>query len=80
MQFGFDNRDVIKLLIKRGYALRQANFDKVEEIEQQINKHKTENQEKMLRPTTVILLFEHQKSRNTKKHIKTRLYSYFHLK
>ena len=34
MQFGFDNRDVIKLLIKRGYALRQANFDKVEEIEQ----------------------------------------------
>ena len=60
VEFAFDNRELIHLLEKRGNAIANANFDKMERIEEKINTFKSneKNYNKMCRPTTGYFTFE----------------------
>jgi hypothetical protein len=60
VEFAFDNRELIKLLEKRGSAIGGANFDKMEKIEEKINtfKKNEKNFKKICRPTTGYFTFD----------------------
>jgi hypothetical protein len=56
--FAFDNADLILLLRERGAAISSDNFDRMREIDQQINQLKDEMLEKLVRPCSVFMTFE----------------------
>lgn len=59
IQFSFDNTELIKLLEKRGDALRVADFDKVIQVEKKMTalKNKEGNLEKFCTPKFMWITF-----------------------
>jgi hypothetical protein len=62
--FAFDNGEVINLLKARGSAIKFEKFDRMREINAQIEKVKTENLEKLERPVSAFLTFENEEGLN----------------
>jgi len=56
--FAFDNADLILLLRERGAAITCDNFDRMREIDAEINQLKDEKLEKFVRPCSVFMTFE----------------------
>ena len=59
MQFGFQNSRLLVLLEKRAIALRSANFEKADQIEEEMTKYKNENFEKVTTPITAYCTFKY---------------------
>lgn len=58
--FAFNNTHIIKLLKKRGAAITNAKFDKLEEINEQIQKIKEEEIANLVQPVAAFITFETQ--------------------
>ena len=56
--FAFDNAELIVLLKQRGCAITADDFDKMREIDKQINALKKEKIEALTRPVSVFMTFE----------------------
>ena len=60
MQFAFQNATILKLLEKRAFYLRSANFKMVKQTEEEMTEEKNKNFEKLMRPNTYYCTFENE--------------------
>lgn len=64
VQLAFDNAALVNLLRKRGLFIKQQKFDKMRELDAQIDKFRTENDDKLNRPVSAFLSFENEEGLN----------------
>jgi hypothetical protein len=64
ISFAFDNAELINLLKERGNAIKFENFDRMREINRQIDDVKSKNLEKLNRPVSAFLTFENEEGLN----------------
>ena len=62
--FAFRNHEIINLLKKRGAAIKYEQWDKQAEIEDEINKLKSEKFKELITPCSVFMTFETEEGVN----------------
>jgi hypothetical protein len=62
--FAFDNSELINLLKQRGAAIKYEKFDKMREINKNIDDLKSKNLDKYTRPVSAFLTFENEEGLN----------------
>ena len=55
---GFNNPELLKLLIKRGSMITAGKITKISEINEKIEKYIKENQKELTRPVAAFITFE----------------------
>lgn len=58
--FAFENAQLIKLLTKRGTAIKADKFDDMRKIDKEIDDYKNKNLESCTRPCSVFMTFENE--------------------
>lgn len=59
IRFAYYNKDMLKLLAKRGKALRATKFDKMRKYEERMDKLKAKHFNQLTTPNTFYCTFEH---------------------
>ena len=62
--FAFNNSETIQLLKKRGLIIKNEEWDKMAEIDKEINTIKNKNLEAMTTPCSVFMTFENEEGVN----------------
>jgi len=74
INFAFNNKKLMELLRKRGGFITQNNFEKMREVEQEINQLKNEEYETFIRPVTAFITFQDEDGFNRACEHKKRLF------
>ena len=61
---GFNNPELLKLLISRGSLITSGKFTKLEEMNEKIEKYVKDHKEELTKPVAAFITFEREEGKN----------------